>query len=214
MKKTGLYKFAQTVLPPIFKVLYRYQVIGRENIPGDGSLLLCSNHTSYKDPIFMGIVQRRQVYFMAKKELFKSKFLSKLISMLGAFPVERAGGISAIKKGIDILEDNGVVGLFIEGTRSKTGELLKPKPGAIMLASETDSTIVPMAIIGKDGKPPKVFRRAYINIGKPLSVADLGLTENTGMALRQASRVVMEKIKVLRDEVLDGTADGKAAKGA
>lgn len=203
MKKTGLYKFAQIVLTPIFKLLYRYKVIGAENVPSSGPVLLCSNHTAYKDPIFLGLIQWRQVWYMAKKELFKNKFLSFLITKLGAFPVERSGGTSAIKRGIDILEKDGVVGIFIEGTRSKTGELLKPKPGVTMLAYETDAAIVPVYISQRNGKPSKAFHKTIIRVGKPLSIKeDIGMTESTGMAMRQASRVIMEHISELREQTL------------
>ena len=202
MRKTGLYHFAQVVVPLFFKLFYRYKVIGAENIPKDGSTVLCSNHTAYKDPIFMGLIQKRQVWFMAKKELFQNKFLSFLITRLGAFPVERSGGISAIRRGIDILKQNGVVGIFIEGTRSKTGELLRPKPGAMLLAYETNAAVVPVCIIGADGKPPKAFRRTVIRVGKPVSVKDLGMEDASGTAMRKASRVVMDQISGLKDETV------------
>lgn len=202
MRKTGLYHFAQVVVPLFFKLFYRYKVIGAENIPKDGSTVLCSNHTAYKDPIFMGLIQKRQVWFMAKKELFQNKFLSFLITKLGAFPVERSGGISAIRRGIDILKQNGVVGIFIEGTRSKTGELLRPKPGAMLLAYETNAAVVPVCIIGADGKPPKAFRRTVIRVGKPVSVKDLGMEDASGTAMRKASRVVMDQISGLKDETV------------
>ncbi len=202
MKKTGLYRVAQAVVPPIFKLLYRYKIYGKENIPQNQRLLLCSNHTSNADPLFMGMVQKQQVWFMAKKELFKNKFLSWIISGLGAFPVERSGGASAIKRGIDILKQEGVVGIFIEGTRSKTGELLKPKPGVTLLAYETKSTVVPMAIVGKGGKKPKIFSKVIINVGKPISFEELGMPDATGLSLRNASRTVMEQIRILREEAL------------
>lgn len=202
MKKTGLYHFAQVVAPLFFKLFYRYKVIGAENIPKDGSVVICSNHTAYKDPVFMALIQKRQVWFMAKKELYKNKFMSFLITKLGAFPVERSGGISAIRRGIDILKRGGIVGIFIEGTRSKTGELLRPKPGAMLLAYETDATVVPACIIGTDGKPPKIFRRTVIRIGKPVSVKELGMEDASGTAMRKASRVVMEQISELKDETV------------
>lgn len=202
MKMTGLYRFALFVLTPIFKILYGYKIIGRENLPKTGAVLICSNHTGYKDCIFMGLANKRQVWFMAKKELFQKKFFGKLISKLGAFPVERSGGISAIKRGIYILKKDGAVGIFIEGTRSKTGELLKPKPGVTLLAYETKAAIVPMAIIGENGKPPKLFNRAVINIGKPIAFEELEMTEISGTEMRRASRKIIERISELRMQAI------------
>ena len=204
MKTQGLYQFAVAILRPIFKLLYWYKVIGRENVPDDQPLLLCSNHTAYKDPIFLGISQKKQVRFMAKSELFKNKLLGWLISHLGAFPVERSGGVSAIHRGIEILKQKGIVGIFIEGTRSKTGEPLRPKPGFVMLAYETRATVVPIAIVGKNGKPPRVFSRTVVNIGKPIPFDELGMKDNSSMEMRKVSRAVMEQIKELRAEVLNG----------
>ena len=116
--------------------------------------------------------------------------------------MERVGGISAIRRGIDILKQHGIVGIFIEGTRSKTGDLLRPKPGAMLLAYETDAAVVPACIIGSDGKPPKIFRRTVIRVGKPMSVKELGMEDDSSMAMRKASRVVMEQISLLKDETV------------
>ncbi len=202
MKKTILYKIAQILVTPLFKLLYRYEIHGKENVPAEGSLLMCSNHTSYTDPLFLGLTQKRQVWFMAKQELFRNKFLGAIIRGLGAFPVERSGGISAIKKGIDILKQSGVVGIFIEGTRSKTGELLKPKPGVTLLAHETNSAIVPVAIVGKDGKKPKIFSKVIVNVGKAIPFEELGMADATGLSMRNASRLIMEQIRLLREDAL------------
>lgn len=199
MKKPGLYHFAQVIVPVFFKLLYRYRIIGRENIPEDIGVMLCANHTSYKDPVFLGLTCKRQVHFMAKQELFKNRFFSWLIRKLGAFPVARSGGASAIRHGIDIVKSKGVVGIFIEGTRSKDGQFLNPKPGVILLAAETGAPIVPIDIIGADGRPPRIFRRSIVRIGKPVPLEELGLEDVTGASMRKASRLVMTRIKALRE---------------
>lgn len=209
MRKTGLYHFAQILLTPIFKLIYRYQVIGSENVPSEGGVLLCGNHTRYKDPIFLGLIQKRQVWFMAKQELFKNKFLAFIITKLGAFPVYRTSGTSAIKRGLDILEQDGIVGIFIEGTRSKTGELLKPKPGATMLAYETKSPVVPVYISQADGTPPKAFKKTIIRVGKPITVEELGMEDGSGMAMRKASRGIMEEIRKLKEETVTEYSERK-----
>lgn len=202
MKKTGLYRFAQAVVPPLFKLLYRCEITGQENIPNEGPVILCSNHTCYKDPLFMGLTQKRQVCFMAKQELFKNRFLAWLFGKLGVFPVERAGGVSAIKRGIHILKENGTVGIFIEGHRSKTGEPQKPKPGAMLLAFETNATVVPMAITGMDGKPPKFLSKTYIHVGEAIPFSQLEMADSSSLQMRKAIRLVMDRIIRLRAEAL------------
>lgn len=207
MKKTGLYRFAQIFFLPIFRLLFRCKIIGSENVPKDGPVLMCSNHTTYKDPLFLGCVQKRQVWFMAKKELFNNKFFGWIINKLGAFPVDRSVGAGAINRGIEILENDGVVGIFIEGTRSKTGELLKPKPGVVMLAYDTNATVVPLCILGKNGKPPRIFKKTIINVGKPMPVEALGMSDGSGVEMRKASRHVMEEISKLREDIVSGSLD-------
>lgn len=202
MKNTKFYTFARGLVAVVFKIFYRYKVIGRENVPESGRLLFCSNHMQFKDPILLGVIQKRQVSFMAKKELFSNKILGGLFKALGAFPVERAVGVGALRRGADILRKDGIVGMFIEGTRSKTGELLPPKSGAILLATETESPIVPVAIACRNGKPPRIFRKIYINVGKPITLEQMNLKDGGKEEMRAAGREVMAEIKTLRDEIL------------
>lgn len=93
--------------------------------------------------------------------------------------------------------------MFPEGTRSKTGELLNPKMGMVMLAYKTHCTILPVAIVGEGGKPPKVFKKMVINIGKPIRFEDMGLTEDSGMIYRRVSRNIFAEVQKLREEGLD-----------
>ena len=84
-------------------------------------MLLCSNHVAMKDPVMLGIVQKRQVFYMAKEELFRNGFIGGLLRRLGAFPVRRGtGGTDALEEAYTLLEEDAVVGVFIEGHRSKT----------------------------------------------------------------------------------------------
>lgn len=115
---------------------------------------------------------------------------------LGAFPISRGtGGAQGIQTAIDLLEEEKVVCMFPEGTRSKTGELLNPKMGMVMLAYKTHCTILPVAIVGEGGKPPKVFKKMVINIGKPIRFEDMGLTEDSGMIYRRVSRNILPRCR-------------------
>lgn len=140
---------------------------------------------------------------MAKKELFEKFGLGMLLRGLGVFPVERAGGIGALKTATRILKQDGIVGLFIEGKRSKTGELLPPKSGAVLLASKTDSPVVPVAIACRNGKPPRLFKKIYVNVGKPIQTKDLNLEGSTKADMDAASHLIMKEIKKLRDEIVN-----------
>lgn len=97
-----------------------------------------------------------------------------------------------------LLEENAVVGVFIEGTRSKTGELQRPKTGAALLHYRTKAPVVPVCITGSEGGRPLPFRRTEIRFGKPIPAEELAIPDESSMQLRKASRVVMERIAALR----------------
>lgn len=199
------YFLAKYVMLFFFKILHPYRILGRENMPKTGKVLVCSNHVTLGDPIYLGCaIPGRQLHYMAKAELFKNKLIGGFLKSLGAFPIARGtGGAQGIQTAIRLLEDEEVVCMFPEGTRSKTGEPLNPKTGLAMLAYKTKCTIVPVAIIGESGKPPKVFKKMVINIGKPIPFETLGLTEESNMLYRRVSREVFDHVKALREESLD-----------
>ncbi|RSD26482.1 lysophospholipid acyltransferase family protein [Mesobacillus subterraneus] len=164
------YSFARNVVNTVLKPIYRIEVIGRENVPADGGVLLCANHIDNLDPPVVGITAPRPVYFMAKAELFSVPVLGKIVPHLNAFPVKR--GMSdreALRKGLAILKDGNVLGLFPEGTRSKTGEIGKGLAGAGFFALRSEAHVVPCAIIG----PYKAFNKLKVVYGKPIDMASI-----------------------------------------
>ncbi len=189
------YSFAAGLLRLFYLPVYRLQVRGRENIPETGPVLLCSNHVAIKDPILIGIAQKRQVFYMAKEELFRNGFVGRILRALGAFPVKRGtGGGEALEEGERLLKQNAVVGVFIEGHRSQTGELQRPKTGAALLAYRTQATVVPVCITAQSGKAPLRFQKTLVTFGKPLPPQELAIENEGSLQLRRASRKVMERI--------------------
>ncbi len=142
------YDVAHAVTGNLYRLMFGVSVKGRENIPETGGAILCSNHTSYYDPIALAILTcRRKVNFMAKKELFENPKFSRLISSLGAFPVDREGNdLKAIKTALKILKDGGVLGIFPEGTRTPEMDLSKAKSGVVMFAIKAKVPIIPVYI--------------------------------------------------------------------
>ncbi len=198
-----LYRFGALVLPWYFKRKYKLQVKGFENVPLSGKLIIASNHVTYSDPIFLGMACKRQVSFIAKEELFKNKFVSFILKKLGAFPVLRGtGDEDALFHAYEILEDEGALGIFLEGTRSKTGELLRPKTGVSAIAYKSNCTVLPVSITSKDGKVPQKKVPVMINIGKPISIEELDMEEAKSHSYRKASKYIMSKITNLREESL------------
>lgn len=196
-KKNHFYRFWRAVVRPFFHLIYHpvYKCI--ENIPEEGAYILASNHREASDPINIGIGLKRQVHFMAKAELFENKFLGWFLRKLDAFPVER--GTTAAKGAIQhfekVVEDGNLMGIFIEGTRSKTDDFLPPKNGVSLIAYDTKTPVIPVCItiIGK---------RRVIHFGKPLSLSEMGFDKGGAREFRNASRVIMDHIKALREEDL------------
>nr|WP_077215387.1 lysophospholipid acyltransferase family protein [Bacillus dakarensis] len=184
----SIYAFARSVVYGFMKPIYRMEVIGRENIPKEGGVLLCTNHIHNFDPPIVGITAPRPIHFMAKDELFSVPALGKLLPHLNAFPVKR--GMSdreALRKGLAILKEGKVLGLFPEGTRSKTGELGKGLAGAGFFALRTDADVVPCAIIG----PYKAFSRLKVVYGKPIDMAEL---RQKKVSAEEATEIIMAEI--------------------
>lgn len=194
MKRNHFYYFWRAVCIPIFKLKYRTKYIGTENVPKEGAYILASNHTSAVDPIMLGIGMKREVLFMAKEELFRNKFLSWFLRKLGAFPVDRGkadtGSIRHFEKA---LKDGYLMGIFIEGTRSKDGTFLKPKNGCSLMAWDTKTPVIPVC-------HTKIGKRVWFHFGEPLSIEDMGFEKGGAKEFRNASRIIMDHIKALREE--------------
>lgn len=200
-KKPFIFKLARMVCTPIFKLLYRYEITNRNNIPPQGAYVLACNHQSYTDPVLLNIGQKRMINFMAKEELFRNKFFAALIRSLGAFPVHRGGtgDQTAINNAQKLLSDGRVLGIFPEGKRSTTGELLKLRAGAVMLAFQCGVPIVPACITAKGGRI-KMFNKVKITYGDPISSEELGITTGSGKELREATKMLAEKISAIREK--------------
>lgn len=199
-KRTSLYNFGKIFLQWIVQAFIPYQVNNKENMPNNGRVVVCCNHVSLSDPLRLAFTQDRQIYFMSKAELFENKLLGLLLRMLGAFPVQRGkGDKQAINRAKELLCEEKAIGIFIEGTRSKDGNLLQPKAGAVMIAYNCQAPILPCCITAKDGGVPKIFHKCIVTYGKLISPEELGILDGTGSEFRSASRMIMDKISELRE---------------
>lgn len=159
------YRVAKFIVNIVFRVIFRIEINGRDNVPEKGPIVLCSNHKSNLDPVILGIAFPRPIIFMAKQELFKNRFLSKLITALGAFPVDREGSdIGAIKTSFRVLKQEQVLGIFPEGTRVERMDLDNAKPGIALISIKSKSPIVPVYIDSEY----KLFSEIVVNIGEPI----------------------------------------------
>ncbi|MDD2361773.1 MAG: lysophospholipid acyltransferase family protein [Oscillospiraceae bacterium] len=197
-------RFLICILRPLFYLLFPYKVKGSDNIPenNEGRLILCSNHISNIDPVFLLMAfKSRPIFYMAKAELFANKlaiwFFQK---QFGAFPVRRGQGDAAsLETAERIVCEGKLMGIFPEGTRSKDGKLGRVKSGAALIASRTGASILPVAIKTTNQKVA-LFRKTHIIIGKPITPDELHLQDHEKPELRYASRIIMERIAKMMEE--------------
>ena len=144
--------------------------INKENIPKDGSLILAGNHTSNNDALLLMSCTSRIIRFLAKKEIFNGKISSLFFKKIGVIPVDRSRkNPEVIKHACDCLNNGELIGIFPEGTINRTNDIIMPfKYGAVKMAKDTNSLILPFAISGKY----KFFRKSVkVIFGRPYKVS-------------------------------------------
>jgi 1-acyl-sn-glycerol-3-phosphate acyltransferase len=167
------YPLVRAIVSPICLLLYRTRAIGVKNVPRSGPLILAPNHFSQMDHFFTGVYLRRQVRFMAKSQLFGPPVLTYIYKHGGVFPIRRGHkDDEAFKTAFTILDRGEMLLIYIEGGRSRSGELGEPKRGVGQLALESGAPVVPVAIHGSAGvRRWRRFRfpKVTVQFGEPLS---------------------------------------------
>lgn len=167
---TMFYKIVRPIALVLIKILFHPKVKGLENIPKTGRIVLAGNHTRFLDPVMLVGIVKRPIHFLAKKELFDGA-LSFLVKGMGCVPVNRKiHDKNALVSAIDYLNKDLCVGIFPEGTVNRTTDkvILPFKIGAVKMASETNSKIVPFVITGKYRI---IGKRVTLEFLKPISVS-------------------------------------------
>ncbi|WP_173916285.1 1-acyl-sn-glycerol-3-phosphate acyltransferase [Halobacillus sp. Marseille-Q1614] len=187
----NLYKIGKAVCSVIFYPLYRIKVIGKENIPKKGPVIICSNHISNFDPPVVGITNSRNIYFLAKEELFRKKVFGWILKNVHAFPIKRGmRDRDALRKGLQILKENHALGLFPEGTRQKSGKIGRGLAGIGFFALRSKAVVVPCAIIG----PYEKFKPLKVVYGKPM---DIETYREQKASAQEVTDHIMEEIRQL-----------------
>ncbi|NMB27137.1 MAG: 1-acyl-sn-glycerol-3-phosphate acyltransferase [Tissierellia bacterium] len=190
------YHIARFIINIVFRIIFRFDIEGRQNIPGKGRIILCSNHISLLDPIMLAIAIPRPIIFMAKKELFENKLLAKLIHSLGAFPVDREGSdLASVKRSLRTLKEEKILGIFPEGTRVQKMDLNNAKPGVSLISIKSKSPVVPVYIESKY----KLFSKVTIRIGEPMYFDSYQGRKLTTEDYKDISVDIMKSIYSLKD---------------
>ena len=159
---------------PIYKLVFKGHLIGKDNIPQKDAFIMVSNHGSLLDPPLLGHALGHNISFMAKAELFKIPVLGFIIKACGAYPVKRGiADKNTIKTACKKLSNDNCIGIFIDGTRQKNGRVNKPKQGAALLAFKNKKLLLPVAIVNSHRLIRfkffiPFFSKIVIKVGKPV----------------------------------------------
>lgn len=152
--KHFIFAFLRLFVLPSLRVVMRLKVHGLGNMPRQGGALVISNHVHNADPILILSASTRPILWMAKEEVWDLPVLRWIATQAGAFPVQRGTfDRHAIRTAIDTVHEGLLVGMFPEGTRSTTGGLREPFPGASLVALRADAPVIPCVILGSEDLP-------------------------------------------------------------
>ncbi len=166
------YSFVYHVAKFFLKPRMRFE--GAEHIPATGAVVIIANHVNAFDPVVVCLAMTRPVHFLAKKELFKGRFLRWFLTHLRCIPVDRDNtDRSALRRAVEVLKNGGILGVFPEGTRSLDNEMLPFKSGGSYIASQAPCVILPVAVTGTERLLHYRQKPVTLKIGEPFPYAAL-----------------------------------------
>ena len=188
------------VIGPILLSIFRPWVVGLENVPKEGAVVLASNHLSFIDSIFLPLIVDRPVVFLAKSEYFTGKGLKGWATKVffqaaGQLPIDRSGGKASeasLETGLRVLGEGKILGIYPEGTRSPDGKLYRGRTGVARMVLEAGVPVIPVAMIGTEhvmpigSRLPKV-RRIGIILGEPVDFSRFEGLEGDRFVLRSVT---------------------------
>ena len=164
-----MYKFLLRIVSVLIKIIYRVRVNGIENFKDDEPIIISANHIHIFDPVIPATLTKKQIFFLAKKELFDKKFSAKFFSKLGVIPIDRENtDLKAIKSCFRVIRSGNMLGIFPEGTRVKTIDISNMKKGVALIALKNKVNILPIHIEGTY----KIFSKITVDIYPMIEISD------------------------------------------
>ena len=194
----------KAILTPILRFFFRVRVEGLEHVPDDGPAILASNHVSFCDSIFLPLVLKRRITFVAKAEYFEDPKTAWFFGSMGQIPIKRGGGpasMRALESASEVLRAGQLFGIYPEGTRSPDGRLYRGRTGVARLAIDNGVPVLGVAMIGtREAQPigqvfPNLFRPITIRISPPMRFDHVSSDDRLG--LRAATDQIMFEIRRL-----------------
>lgn len=185
-----LYSFLHGFFSILFRILFRFKVHGDRYLNKDEGYVICANHSSALDPIFVAIAFKRPIHFIGKAELFENKFLGNIFKRLHAVPIDREGSdIKALKDSVRIVKENKLLGVFIEGTRVDGYDPANAKSGPILISKMGRSDIIPVQIKTNY----KLFSKVDIIIKDNYSYKELSKTKKYDEKAREVLDIIYNR---------------------
>lgn len=191
------YRFLCGVMRPWYAVFLPAEVDGTENIPAEGGFILCCNHVSARDPIYLAVRCRtRMLHFMGKEELFRNPLLGWVLRKLEAFPVSRGqSDLNSVRNALGLIKDGHGLALFPQGTRSRDNSRTPMLSGTAMIALRAGCPVIPAFI----GGPYRLFRKTQVSFGAPVDLSDFGRRADK-LTLDAATRRIEDAVWSLKKE--------------
>ena len=210
----NLYYFETKVMKLLLLTLTRWRVRGKQNVPREGPLIVVANHLSLADPPLLSASMPRRIVFMAKEELFGWHPLSPLVRSFGTIRVRKnLADRRALTQARQVLSRGMALGMFPEGSRSRDHTLQPAYPGAALLALNTSTPILPVAITGTEkvgGMGWLLRRRIEVNIGQPFSLTS-DPAQDRKQQIAQGTDIIMRHVAELLPPEYRGKYGGEAA---
>jgi 1-acyl-sn-glycerol-3-phosphate acyltransferase len=225
------YWVLKAILTPLLYGLFKVNADGRQGVPVDGPVILASNHLSFSDSIFLPLVLKRRITFVAKAEYFDDPKTAWFFRAMGQIPIRRGGGSAsqrALDSAMDVLDDGGLFGIYPEGTRSPDGRLYRGHTGVARLALKSGAPVIAVAMIGtREAQPigqvkPNFFSPIGIKFSKPMYFDKYADRADDPRVLRQITDEIMFELRAQsgqeyvdryakRGEVVEEVGEAKVA---
>jgi 1-acyl-sn-glycerol-3-phosphate acyltransferase len=206
-------RILREIVLAVLRPLLSLRLIGVENVPRDGPLLVASNHLSNADPIILEAAFPRPLFFLGKSELFHNPFFRWVLHRFGGIPLERGtADRAAIRRAGAVLEQGIALGIYPEGVRSRTAVLVKGLPGAGLIALQSDAPVLPVAVYGTEffpvngevlsRRPKDLPRGVTVHFGSPIRIPER--VDGKRVTAEEATHLIMVRIAELLPERYQG----------